>query len=380
MKKLLYITNRLKYENKNGAYLASKRNYEALLEQDILIEKNIIPTNNNKIKELLKTFIYNRLEITPDDEKRILKKLKKEQYDIIFLDGSGFGYLSDKIKKIDKNIKIITFCHDINYYFYCSLSEIYKKKLKWGIKSIYRYLVIKKNILNSIINEKKIFKNSDIIITFNKRDSKLLMKKYNKKADLEIPMSFKNNDILCSNIEIKTSRKFKLLFIGIANHLPNIEGIEFFLKNVISEINVELLIIGKGMEKYKNSFEKFSNKVKVIGTVENLSEYYIKVDAVISPIFSGGGMKIKTGEALSYGKTIFGTREAFEGYELDYKRVGGMCNTSEEFIKNINDYIGCWERNGKPKFNEYSYKIYKEKYSYSISIKKFKEVLNKIGN
>jgi len=37
---------------------------------------------------------------------------------------------------------------------------------------------------------------------------------------------------------------------------------------------------------------------------------------VILPIISGSGMKTKTAEALMYGKSIIGIKEAFEGYKM----------------------------------------------------------------
>ncbi len=40
------------------------------------------------------------------------------------------------------------------------------------------------------------------------------------------------------------------------------------------------------------------------------------LDYIISPIFVGGGMKVKTCEALMYGKNIIGTSESFEGYDI----------------------------------------------------------------
>ena len=55
------------------------------------------------------------------------------------------------------------------------------------------------------------------------------------------------------------------------------------------------------------------------------------------PIFSGSGMKVKTAEALMYGKFLIGTKEAFEGYEIDEK-IGILCNNANDFIKNINKY------------------------------------------
>lgn len=42
-------------------------------------------------------------------------------------------------------------------------------------------------------------------------------------------------------------------------------------------------------------------------------------------------MKTKTAEALMYGKTIIGTKEAFEGYVLDEKAMK-LCSNAQEFI------------------------------------------------
>ena len=46
-------------------------------------------------------------------------------------------------------------------------------------------------------------------------------------------------------------------------------------------------------------------------------------------------MKTKIAEALMYGKTIVGTKEAFEGYIKD-NRAMIECNTDEEFIFSLN--------------------------------------------
>lgn len=89
-------------------------------------------------------------------------------------------------------------------------------------------------------------------------------------------------------------------------------------------------------------------------------------------------MKVKTGEALMYGKSIFGTIEAFQGYEIDYEKIGGVCNTAEEFIEKINNYIRYWKNNGRPKMNNYANEIFIKKYSYNFSIKKFKKLFDEL--
>ena len=92
---------------------------------------------------------------------------------------------------------------------------------------------------------------------------------------------------------------------------------------------------------------------------------------MVLPIFTGSGMKVKTCESLMHGKNIIGTTEAFEGYDVDIKKVGGECNTAEEFIALLNDFA----KNPRPKFNEYSRKIFIEKYSENAVAEMFKETI-----
>ena len=370
MKKILYITNRLNPKNKNGAYIGAKRNYEHL--KEIFKEEfdEYLIREKNKFEKFILTFIYGRLdEIDKIDEDKIMKKLETQKYKYIFLDGSNYGYCAEKIKRKYPYIKIITFCHDISYQLYeslCNQSLSFFSKVKF-----------KKYVKNTLKNEKLTFKNSEIIITLNYRDSFMLEKIYSKKSSKEIGVTFPIINTLKN--EIKTNKeKLKILFVGIGTFLPNIQGIEFFIKKVLPYINADLEIVGKGTEVNKEKWESLNSKVKVRGTVDSLNEYYNNADAIIAPIFIGGGMKVKTAEALSYGKTIFGTTEAFEGYEVDYKKVGGLCNTAEEFIETINNYIKWWKNDNKPTFNEYSYQIFKEKYSYEASMKKFEEIFKKL--
>lgn len=75
----------------------------------------------------------------------------------------------------------------------------------------------------------------------------------------------------------------------------------------------------------------------MIGGVNSLQNYYNIASAVVMPIFIGDGMKVKTAEAFMYGKTVFATNEALEGY--DVKGIEGIhiCNTAEEFINSLNN-------------------------------------------
>ena len=79
----------------------------------------------------------------------------------------------------------------------------------------------------------------------------------------------------------------------------------------------------------------------MIGFVDSLSEYYSYADMEIAPLTDGGGMNIKTAEAISYGKIFLGSSESLYGYweEIpdDLKdKVVFKCDTAEDFLTAFN--------------------------------------------
>ena len=92
------------------------------------------------------------------------------------------------------------------------------------------------------------------------------------------------------------------------------------------------------------------------------------------PLLSGGGMKIKTAEALMFGKTVFGTGEAFAGYEEELPRAGVLCNTAEDFVREINGFLA----GGGKAYNPEARRLYEERYSLQASGREFKRVIEEL--
>ncbi len=112
----------------------------------------------------------------------------------------------------------------------------------------------------------------------------------------------------------------------------------------------------------------------VAGYVENIHELYQKACCVCLPLFSGGGMKVKTIEAMMFGKKIFGTKEAFSGYGKIDKEAGIQCDTPEEFIRAVNSFVQSAESN----FCIRSRELYEEKYSQEASFLRMRRMLSDI--
>lgn len=286
---------------------------------------------------------------------KILNIVEQNSIDIVFIGFANVGTLARDLKKKRKNIKVITFCQNNEYKFLKQSIRKYSLLLK---------IAYSINVYATHKSEKNACKYSDLLITINNRDSEDFLYYYGRKADFCLPITFED-DFKANRVLSKSDNDEFLLFVG-SNFFGNTEGLFWFIENCMPKISKKLIVVGSGMDVYKDKYPTYN--VEFLGFVEDLSEYYYRAFAVVLPIISGSGMKTKTCEALMYGKTIFGTKEAFEGYELDYDKVGKLCNTREDFIETINS-------SKKSYINNYSRAVFLTKYEKNVVKEQFKKKL-----
>ena len=279
-------------------------------------------------------------------------------YSHVFIDRSIFGIIAKELRNKHYKGKIITFFHNVeSMYFEAKIG-----KKPW--QSMVVDCVTK--------NDQQACNYSDIIIALNERDQNEIEKRYHRKVDILSPIVFKDQYNQPSYPEGITSAIPTCLFLG--SYFPmNVKGILWFVQNVLPQVSIKLQIIGKGMKAILPMVANLPN-IEVYSDVANLKPYIEYADFMLLPIFEGSGMKVKTCEALMYGKNIIGTTEAFEGYNVDYDKVGALCNTKEEFIK-ILDSVS---KHPVPRFNQYARQTFLNKYSEEDRKKRFEKVLKLI--
>lgn len=316
----------------------------------------IIKCGNNKLERFY-NYLNLRFNISSENLSFFLKVVRANNYSTIFLDNSMYGILIKKIKRIALNVAVITFFHD----FKLDLSK------KWLRKRGISYLL---QALAMIYNERLSARLSDHLICLTKRDQASVKSHYNKDSlvlPVTLPDIFKTGTV---NIQ-ESDDLINILFVGV-DYFPNIQGIEWFIRMVFHKLPARLFIVGKGLEKYTHL--RSHDNIHLIGYVpqQTLNNYYYNADCVIIPLFEGGGMKVKVAEALMFGKFVFGTSEAFEGYELDFSKTGGLCNTEDEFISSMTDW---WRIYDHKKFNPYSRKIFLDSYTESVTDSVIRKIL-----
>lgn len=343
-----------------GGGVGSKRNYDMLVSifgrnnittimVDELPNKTLFQKTAKFLSKLLTGYQYDLRE---------LRSIDFSQYNYIFSDSSILGLFMKKIREQGYKGKIITYFHNCELKLYHELFDRSNILIKCSMINIAKR------------NEYASLKYSDNCIILNKRDLNDLKSEYKISFDYTIiPVSMEDSYKDSTSIEEKRKSELPIYtFLG-SFFGPNIHGIKWFIQNVYPHVSIKLRIIGRDMWRLEKECNIDKN-IEIVSDVPDLQPYILSSDYMVYPIFEGSGMKLKTCEALMYGKNIVATPEAFCGYDIErFDQIGACCTTRSEFIEAIQNL-------DLPRFNIFSRKLYLEKYSYQASLKLFKKIFS----
>ena len=193
--------------------------------------------------------------------------------------------------------------------------------------------------------EVEILNKYNLILTINDRDKKIIEPFLHKKIlTVLYPSKIKKLDK-----KLEKEKKMKIGFIG-GDAQPNILGIIKFIDEVILTLkeneNIELNIYGKVCN-FLNNYKQ-NSKINIHGFTNDLEIPYKENDIMINPMTFGSGLKIKSIEALCYGKCLITTDVGAQG--LNMLREGFIVENDfkkqkEMILKlyNSNDLITYYE-------------------------------------
>lgn len=243
----------------------------------------------------------------------------------IFIDGSNYGRLAREIKTRLPEVVVITFFHNVEFRFFWD-AFTHSRSLRAFAVAICNFLA-----------ERQAVRYSDVLVFLNERDAAVAARTYPRESRgcrIEIfPMCLEDDPSAPCCAEATPESPPVGLFVGGA-FFANVDGMRWFAENVAPQISCTIYVVGKGFELYREEISTVAN-VKVIGTVDSVSEWYAKATFIVSPIFAGSGMKTKTAEAAQFGRPILATSEAFTGFESHVDLLGRTCNTAQDFIDAI---------------------------------------------
>ena len=191
------------------------------------------------LKALLKLFCGYSNGSTQKTDKEIVRIAKEGKFDFVFIDSSLNGHLVKSLN-LEATGQVICFFHN------CERSMVIGQWKTGNILSIIRLYAV-------TMNENMTCKYADRIIVLNKRDYELVNINYKRSADLLLPISLKDT-VLSGKIKKKRIGTLKKgLFVG-SFFFGNVQGLELFIREVLPHVDMQLVVVGRGMNRLKIPF------------------------------------------------------------------------------------------------------------------------------
>lgn len=129
-----------------------------------------------------------------------------------------------------------------------------------------------------------------------------------------------------------------ILHIGTMYWPPNIDGILWFIRDIYSRIRnrrpgVNFDVIGARPPQEIVEMGKNGSGINVTGYVDDPTPYLQQAGAMVVPLRSGGGMRVKILNALSQGLPIVTTALGCEGIAVEPGKHVLVADTPEEFAQ-----------------------------------------------
>ena len=197
---------------------------------------------------------------------------------------------------------------------------LYKREEKLKTKGIQNWLKISKE------QEYALYRLCDYQMAIQREEyNELLEAKFEN--PLYIPYALKTNK------QIFHQKVRKIVYIAGKNEVNN-EAIIWFLDNVWIYFHqlynhINLHIYGTVCDILSNYQDQ---NLVLHGRIENFEEAYTNADLAINPIHVGGGLKIKSVEALANGLPLITTKEGASGMDEGINTAFTIANNKEEFL------------------------------------------------
>ncbi len=387
--KILILTNRIPFPLNDGGNIAifylvkflTKRGHDVQLlsfntkkhyqKEDVLkehVKLNAVDLDNSFnligiFKGIFQSlpFYIKRFDST-DYREKLSELLKNSDFDIVQTETIYMGMFADQIREESK-AKLVLRAHNIENLIWARLSENSLNPLK---KIYFKYL---SNRIGSF--ERKTAEKFDKVIPITETDADFFESFLKKDRVKSISAGIDFDKYVNYH---KRSKQNTVCFLGSLEWQPNIEGLQWFLKNVwpkLSQINkfVEFHIAGKNPPAFLMNIEK--ERVKMHGMVEDAMEFLSNYEIMVVPLLSGSGMRLKVIEAMAMKKCIVSTSIGAEGIEISKDELI-LVDKADKMALTINELLQNESKRMRLKENAFSF--VKENYDWNNLIAQFEAV------
>ena len=324
--KILFLTTILLSRNRNGGEVASQCFIDALREgnhevkvvgylrrgdafdhnpqETIVVDERYTETSKNKIYPLI-WFLLSLLLNLPYSaakyysrryEKIVRKFLRQDSYDLVIIDHSQLSWLR---KLINPQTNLIFIAHNVEHENYQENSD--------HASNLIAKLVYQREANLMATQENQLATRARQVWTLTNYDAKYF-------AQFKAPHKSKVFSLPPGKGKLQDKPLQKLYDIGLLGSWSwqaNREALQWFFAEIYPLLHPDfsIYIAGKGADWVREKYPQ----VNYLGVVPDAQEFMAQAKVIAIPTLSGGGIQIKTLDALASGSLIVATTVALRG-------------------------------------------------------------------
>ncbi len=265
--------------------------------------------------------------ISVDFENKLIDIFSKNQYDVVLMENLYVTPYIETIKKYSK-AKIVFRAPNAEHRIWERIAKNTSNILKKPYVSMLAKRLKK--------YEQGILPLIDGLIPVTKEDLNIFRTMGYKGNGFSAPIGI----ILNSTIPTPeiSEEENSVFHIASMNWLPNIEAIDWFLKNIWDLVteqipNAKFYIAGRDMP--ESLLQHKQKNVVVVGEVPDAKTFYASKKIMVVPILSGSGMRVKIVEGMALGKVIVSTTVGAEGIFYTPNKNILIADAPEDFANQI---------------------------------------------
>lgn len=261
--------------------------------------------------------------------KRVSEILCQEKYDICVIDHAQLAWLAPEV--IDKG-KLIFFAHNIE-------NKIYQENSEDGTGNFILRKIYSRESSLMRLTEEQLASSAAEVWTIAPADE-AYFSEVTKKSNVRL---FQMPSHINLSADETFSKAYDVGLIGTWTWKANLEGLKWFFQMVYPDLEEDLSIqvAGRGAEWLEH---KYPN-VKYCGFVPDATKFMSQAKVIAIPAVSGGGLQIKTLDAIASGSLIVATPLALRGI-ANYPSCVSVAESPKSFADSIMNLVSSFAETG----------------------------------
>lgn len=186
--------------------------------------------------------------------------------------------------------------------------------------------------------EYEIMEKSDVSLTLSTYEKEIMDPRIGENKVYISPVFFYTNDDIRRQAT-KVKGRQGILFVGGFNHHPNVDGVLWFVKEILGQIRKSIpdctfYIVGSNPTVSVQAIADAHTIVTGFVSDEELEQYYARARVVVIPLRYGAGVKGKTIEAMYHGIPVVSTSTGTEGL-ADIEHYIPSIDEPEKFAQRV---------------------------------------------